>query len=142
MTMKKEDATVIPTHLGLILDGNRRWAREQGKPATEGHTEGLETLLNISLHAVDRGVKYISVYVFSTENWSRTQDEVSFLMGLVAKGIRKHLSTFDGAGIKLVMVGSRGGVDEKVLAVMMRRRKRRLITLALHSGFALIMADM
>lgn len=110
-----DTTATLPNHLGIILDGNRRWAKQQGKTTHEGHRQGLETFKDISLAAFDRGVKYVSAYVFSTENWQRTQEEVSFLMSLVNKGIEKHFETFHQAGIRLLMLGSREGVDAKIL---------------------------
>lgn len=110
-----DTTATLPNHLGIILDGNRRWAKQQGKPVHDGHRQGLETFKDISLAAFDRGIKYVSAYVFSTENWQRTQEEVSFLMSLVNKGIEKHFETFHKAGIRLLMVGSREGVDQKIL---------------------------
>lgn len=110
------DATAsLPNHLGIIMDGNRRWAKQQGLPTLKGHRQGLEVFKDISLAAFDRGIKYVSAYVFSTENWQRTEEEVSYLMSLVNRGITKHLDSFHQAGIKLVMLGTRAGVDEKIL---------------------------
>jgi undecaprenyl diphosphate synthase len=106
---------MTPTHLGIIMDGNRRWAKQHGRPTLEGHREGLEVFKDIALAAIERGIKFVSFYVFSTENWQRTQEEGSYLMGLVNRGIEKHLDTFHQAGIKLLMLGSREGVDAKVL---------------------------
>lgn len=97
------------------MDGNRRWAQQQGKPATHGHRQGLEVLKDVTLAAFERGITVVSAFVFSTENWQRTQEEVSYLMSLVGKGIEKHLATFDEAGIKLVMLGDRSGVDKAIL---------------------------
>lgn len=105
----------LPVHLGIILDGNRRWAKAKSKPTLEGHRQGLETFKDISLAAFERGIHYVSAYIFSTENWQRTQEEVSYLMGLVVKGIDKHFQTFHEAGIKLLMLGSREGLDQKIL---------------------------
>lgn len=107
-------------HLGLILDGNRRWARAQGLPVLEGHRRGMEVFKDVSLAAFDQGVTYVSAYIFSTENWSRTQEEVSYLMGLVVKAVEKHLATFHEANIRLVHLGSRQNLDKKVLAAIDR----------------------
>lgn len=110
-----EPTTVLPKHLGLILDGNRRWAKANGVPVLEGHRRGMEVFKDVSLAAFDRGVEYVSAYVFSTENWQRTQEEVSYLMGLVTKAVTKHLKTFHEAGVRIVMLGSEDRLDEKVL---------------------------
>lgn len=102
-------------HLGIILDGNRRWAKSQGLPTLEGHQKGAEVFKEISLAAFDRGIKYVSAYVFSTENWSRTQEEVSYLMKLVLKAVEKYLNEFQKHGIKIEMIGSRQGLSKDVL---------------------------
>ncbi|MEI7682966.1 MAG: polyprenyl diphosphate synthase, partial [Candidatus Saccharibacteria bacterium] len=106
----------IPTHLGIILDGNRRWAKRNGLPTLQGHRQGMDNFKDVSLAAFGRGVKFVSAYIFSVENWQRTQEEVSYLMNLVNKGIQKHLETYHQAGIKLVMLGSRQGIEKKILA--------------------------
>jgi undecaprenyl diphosphate synthase len=80
-----------PNHVGLILDGNRRWAKKHGKKTLEGHREGSEVFKTVSLGLFDRGAKYVSAYVFSTENWKRTEEEVSYLMGLVVRTVEKNL---------------------------------------------------
>ena len=82
-------------HLGLILDGNRRWAKASGRPTLEGHQQGSETFKTISLAAFERGIPYVSAYVFSTENWNRTEEEVSYLMKLLIKAIEKYLDEFN-----------------------------------------------
>jgi undecaprenyl diphosphate synthase len=109
------DTITLPTHLGIILDGNRRWAKQQGLPTLQGHRQGMDNFKDVSLAAFDRGIQYVSAYIFSTENWQRSQEEVSYLMSLISKGIQKHLATFHAANIKLVMLGSRQGIDAKIL---------------------------
>ncbi len=111
---------MIPKHVGIILDGNRRWAKAQGLPAVEGHRKGMEVFKDVSLAAFDRGVHYVSAYIFSTENWKRTEEEVSYLMGLVVKAVEKHLDTFHDAGIRLVHMGSRENLNAKVLEAIDR----------------------
>lgn len=96
---------VIPTHVGLILDGNRRWAKERGLPTLEGHRQGAEAFREVALEAFNRGVKYVSAYAFSTENWQRTEEEVGYLMRLFVKAVEKHLDTFDKANIRIVILG-------------------------------------
>lgn len=110
-----ETTKTLPMHIGFILDGNRRWAKANGKPTFEGHRQGLEALKEVSLAAFDKGIEYVSAYAFSEENWQRAQEEVSYLMGLAIKAMTKHLSTFHDAGVRLVMLGSRDRLDKKVL---------------------------
>lgn len=111
-------------HLGLILDGNRRWAKAQGLPTLEGHRRGAEVFKTISLAAFDRDIKYVSAYVFSTENWARTQEEVTYLMKLVIKAAEKYLDEFHQKGIRIVVLGSRDKLDKPVLAAIDRTTER------------------
>ena len=87
------------THLGIIADGNRRWAKEQGLPSIEGHKKGLEAIEKLVDGAAKAGIKYISFYVFSTENWGRSAEEVGYLMKLIKKkvfGLAKKLKEKNG----------------------------------------------
>ncbi len=104
-----------PKHVGIILDGNRRWAKNQGIPTLEGHRKGAEVFKDISLHAFDKGVEFLSAYVFSTENWSRTEEETSYLMKLVVKAVEKYLSEFHKKGIKIIVLGERSNLNSSVL---------------------------
>lgn len=105
----------IPRHIGYIVDGNRRWSKQHGIPAYEGHLAGYNTLQDIATATFDAGVEYMSAYIFSTENWKRSQDEVSRLMGLVLKLLTSDLYIFDENNIKLVVVGSRERVSPKII---------------------------
>lgn len=98
---------VVPRHLGLILDGNRRWARERGLPLMEGHKKGYENLETISDAAFAAGVEYVSAYVFSTENWNRTREEVAYLMKLLLWVVRHEVDNFHKHGIRLRTMGSK-----------------------------------
>lgn len=103
------------SHLGIILDGNRRWAKENNVPTLEGHRRGMEVFKDVSLAAFDNGIEFVSAYIFSTENWNRTKEEVSYLMNLVIKAVERHLDTFHKAGIRLVHLGSRENLNKSVL---------------------------
>jgi len=105
----------IPQHVGIIMDGNRRWAQERGLPTLRGHSRGQQTLRQIAHHAADKGVRYLSVYVFSTENWKRSQEEVGYLMRHVMVAHRKYLKEFMDDNFKIIMLGSREGLDANVL---------------------------
>lgn len=111
----KDDSTLVPNHVGYIVDGNRRWAKKHGIPSYEGHLAGYNTLKEVALATLEAGVKYASVYVFSTENWKRSEDEVSKLMGLVLKLVSSDLPEFQKHDVKLRVVGSREGVDSKII---------------------------
>jgi undecaprenyl diphosphate synthase len=105
----------IPRHLGIILDGNRRWAKARGLNTLEGHRAGSDTLKIITQAAFERGISYVSAYVFSTENWSRAQDEVSYLMNLAFKFATKEVHQLLENNVKVVVLGSEEHVDPKLL---------------------------
>lgn len=107
--------TEIPNHLGVILDGNRRWAKQNNLTSLEGHRRGSEVFRQISLDAFDLGIKYLSAFVFSTENWQRAKEETSYLMKLVVKAVEKYLNDFNDKGIKIVILGSKDGLSKSVL---------------------------
>jgi undecaprenyl diphosphate synthase len=109
------DISSVPAHVGIILDGNRRWAKQQGLPTLEGHRRGAETFKEVALHAFEKGVGTVSAYVFSTENWQRTEEEVGYLMQLVIKAVDQYLDEFHERGIKVVILGRREGLRKKVL---------------------------
>ncbi|HEX8182016.1 MAG TPA: polyprenyl diphosphate synthase [Candidatus Saccharimonadales bacterium] len=97
----------VPRHLGLILDGNRRWAHEHNLPPMEGHKQGYENLRTISDAAFAEGVEYVSAYVFSTENWNRTAEEVRYLMKLLLWVLKHEVDNFNKHGIRLRTLGSK-----------------------------------
>lgn len=101
-------------HLGIILDGNRRWAKEHGVTYLEGHRKGAEVFKEIAMHAFSKGIKYLSAYVFSKENTSRPDEEVSYLMKLVIKAVEKYLGEFDKKGIKIIVIGDRQSLSPSV----------------------------
>jgi undecaprenyl diphosphate synthase len=110
--------TIIPTHLGFILDGNRRWAKKHNLPTYEGHLAGYNALKDVILHAADRGVKFVSVYVFSTENWKRSQEEVSGLMSLALRIFKTDIKELLDNKIRVRILGDRTGIPPKVLKAM------------------------
>jgi len=106
---------VIPKHIGFIIDGNRRWAKKHGLPTYEGHLAGYNAIQEVALSAFSAGVEFVSAYIFSTENWKRSEDEVSKLMGLVLKLLTSDLQILDKNDIKLRVLGSRENVSERIL---------------------------
>lgn len=105
----------IPKHVGVILDGNRRWAKQHNLPTLDGHRQGAEVFKKVALAAFDRGVEYLSGYIFSTENWRRTEEEVAYLMKLVVKGVEQYLDEFHKRGIKIVCIGRKDQLSSSVL---------------------------
>lgn len=108
----------VPRHIGYIVDGNRRWAKRHGLPAYEGHLAGYNAIKDIAKATFDAGVEYMSAYVFSTENWQRSQDEVGRLMGLVLRLLSDDIPEFHKHNIRLRILGSREGVDPKIVAAI------------------------
>lgn len=100
-----ESSLVIPNHIAMIMDGNRRWARKRGLPTQIGHSEGAKTMQNIAEYLEELGVKYMTVYAFSTENWKRSKEEVDYLMQLLEKYIREFDKKIKGRNIRLKLVG-------------------------------------
>ena len=99
------DRENMPKHIAIIMDGNRRWARERGKPASFGHKEGAKTLEKIVRYANKIGLEYITVYAFSTENWKRAEDEVKALMLLLQNYLDEYSKRADTENIKVKILG-------------------------------------
>jgi undecaprenyl diphosphate synthase len=111
-SMKGSD---FPKHVGVIMDGNGRWARARGLPRTEGHREGLKTAKLIVKAAEDLGIKILSLYVFSTENWKRATDEVGFLMGLIKQHLSAELAFYRSNGIRVLHSGDADGLPKDIV---------------------------
>lgn len=99
------DKNKLPSHIAVIMDGNGRWAKKHGKPRVFGHKNGVKSVREVSEAAAELGIKYLTLYAFSTENWSRPALEISALMGLLVETIRKEVSTLNENNIKLVSIG-------------------------------------
>lgn len=95
----------IPVHIGFILDGNRRWARERGLPELEGHLEGRKRVKEIVKACKNRGIKIITLFVFSTENWKRSPQEVSFLLNLLEAALREDTPEVHQEGFRIKVLG-------------------------------------
>ena len=113
-SLSKIDPSVLPLHVGIIMDGNGRWAKKQGQPRTFGHTEGLKGAKEIAKAASDLGIRYLTLYVFSTENWKRTQEETGFLMGLIHSHIRQELDFYRENHIRVRLIGDRSGLAKQI----------------------------
>lgn len=116
----------IPYHVGIILDGNGRWATERGLKRSEGHKAGFETLKILSKRVFTRGVKVLSVFAFSTENFNRTKDEVDYLMNLFLKGFKSSIKEFNKNNIKVVFSGRKEPLSDKVYESMKSLEKETL----------------
>lgn len=104
----------LPQHVGYIVDGNRRWAKAHGLESQEGHFAGYKKLEDILLDTIDRGVPYVSAYIFSTENWHRSGPEVKYLMDLVVKILTEDLHIFIDRGVRLRIAGTRVRLSRRV----------------------------
>ncbi len=113
--MPNTQTATLPTHVGIILDGNRRWAADNGLPSLEGHRRGCDNLKNISIYAFENGVKYLSAYVFSTENWNRTKTEINYLMNLAYKMVTKDFKELHKKGIRVLWLGNPKNLSKKLL---------------------------
>ena len=100
------DPLKLPRHVGIIMDGNGRWATARGKPRSEGHLEGVKAAKRVVAAAAEAGLPFLSLYTFSTENWARAEEEVSYLMFLVRSYLRKEYDFYRRHGIRIVHSGN------------------------------------
>ena len=104
----------LPNHIAIIMDGNRRWAKEKNLPSIMGHKEGAQALRKIIRHSGKIGIKYLTVYAFSTENWKRTKEEVDYLMNLLIDSLNQYLSEALENDVTLNFIGNIKELPEKV----------------------------
>lgn len=102
-----EKLNKIPEHVSIIMDGNGRWARERGKERVNGHFEGVESVRAVTESCIELGVRYLSLFAFSEENWGRPDAEVQALMSLMARAARNELPVFMEHGVRFVVLGNR-----------------------------------
>jgi undecaprenyl diphosphate synthase len=107
-----------PSHVGVIMDGNGRWAASRGLPRLEGHRRGVEALRQTVRAAIDFGLDYLTVYSFSVENWTRPPEEISDLMGLLRRFIRNDLNELHRAGVKIKVIGIRDTLKPDIRALL------------------------
>lgn len=104
----------IPRHVAIVMDGNGRWAKRRYLPRVFGHKAGVDTLVKTVLACADRGIEHLTVFAFSSENWKRPAEEVSFLMGLVLVAVEKYLAKLAAQGVRIRMIGDRGQLTERL----------------------------
>ena len=107
-----------PAHVAIIMDGNGRWAKARGVPRLAGHRAGVEALRNVVRAAPELGVAYLTVYAFSSENWSRPKSEVSDLMGLLRIFIRRDLAELHQSGVRVRIIGDREGLEPDIRSLL------------------------
>jgi undecaprenyl diphosphate synthase len=104
----------VPRHVAIVMDGNGRWAKKRFMPRFFGHKQGVDALVRTVRACSDRGIEYMTVFAFSSENWKRSSDEVSGLMGLVLVAVSKYLTKLADEGVRIRIVGDRAAVSDKV----------------------------
>jgi len=112
------EANNIPVHVAIIMDGNGRWAQARGLPRIYGHQEGKRNVKRIVRHAANLGIKYLSLFAFSTENWKRPKEEVNGLMEILRLGLQEERPEFIREGINVVFFGDRSKLPKEVLEEM------------------------
>lgn len=122
--IKKEiDYNNLPSHIGIIMDGNGRWAKRRGLPRSAGHSAGADTLKKIVTECNNMGIKYITVYAFSTENWKRPKEEVDYLMNLLLSYLRDAEKTLAGENVVIRAIGSRKELSEEIQEQIIKTEK-------------------
>lgn len=111
--MRSATKEQLPKHIAVILDGNRRWAKEHGKSAQQGHRAGYNTLLKFVDSTFERGIEYLSIYLFSTENWRRESEEVSYIMDLALRVFEKDLLKLHKKGVRIHWLGRFDGLSDR-----------------------------
>lgn len=140
-------AKFYPEHVAIILDGNRRWAKRQGLPQLKGHQKGFENIRELVPYIIDKGVKYLSVFAFSTENFKRTEEEVKYLMDLFVDMFKKECDEIHNEDIKIVISGRRENLRPDVLEAIdyitekTKNNKRGVFNVCLNYGGQQEIAD-
>ena len=114
----------LPIHVAIIMDGNRRWAKARGLPNINGHKKGAEAVKVATETCIELGVKYLTIYAFSSENWKRPNDEVLYLMNLLQRYISKELNEINEKGIKLKFIGNLKGLSSRVQKTLANAEKK------------------
>ena len=117
---------VVPRHVAIVMDGNGRWARQRYMPRFFGHKQGVDALVRAVKLFADRGVQYLTVFAFSSENWKRPQDEVSGLMGLGLVAVSKYLTRLAGDGVRIRVIADRVAVADDADAHAVTGQARQL----------------
>jgi undecaprenyl diphosphate synthase len=126
----------MPRHVGIIMDGNGRWAAQRGLSRTEGHKRGVEAVRETVRAAAELGIEYLTLFSFSSENWSRPPAEVQFLFGLLRVFIRSDLATLHDEGVRIRLIGERMGIPADIAAMLDEAEKLT----AANTAFTLIVA--
>ncbi len=110
----EDEVTPVPRHVGIIMDGNGRWATRRGLPRTRGHRQGVQAAKRVTLEAINLGIEHLTLYAFSSENWRRSRREVSFLMALLGRHLRREYDFYRDNNVRVVHVGDIAGLPAEV----------------------------
>ena len=131
---------ILPVHVSMIMDGNGRWAKERGKERVYGHFEGVNSVRACVEAAIETGVKYLSLFAFSEENWSRPDEEVTTLMGLMVKAMSNEMDSLDNNGVRFVVLGNRDRLgqelNEEIDRCMKRTEDNDVLTLIIFLSYS------
>jgi undecaprenyl diphosphate synthase len=136
----REAGEAPPRHIAIIMDGNGRWAAKHGLPRSVGHRKGVEAVRRTVRAAIEIGIPYLTLYSFSSENWSRPPEEIDDLMGLMKRFIRRDLAELHQAGVRIVVIGERANVDPELMALidegceLTRENSRLTLVIAFNYG--------
>lgn len=115
---------VLPRHIGVIMDGNGRWATAQGKPRNEGHRAGVEALRRLVACAVEFEIDYLTIFSFSSENWTRPADEINAILGLMKRFVASDISKFVAHNVRVRILGRREGLSKAILQMIEQAESR------------------
>lgn len=127
----------VPVHIAIIMDGNGRWAKRRGMPRYAGHAYGAETFRRIANHCRDIGVRYLTVYAFSTENWKRSKEEVGALMQLILDFFASEIDELDEKNVRILILGDKAALPEKQRDTLIEAERRTAKNTGLHLNIAL-----
>ena len=134
------EGSLLPAHVGIIMDGNGRWAKKRGLPRKAGHVEGAKTFRKITRYCSEIGIKYLTVYAFSTENWKRPADEVGALMKLFKSYLEEAITDFKDDDIVVRFIGDKSGFSSELRELMdeneecSRDREGMVLNIAMNYG--------
>lgn len=132
--------TNIPKHIGFIMDGNRRWARAKGLPTLHGHKKGYDVMMKVGDWCLDKGVKILTVYAFSTENWDRSKKEIAYLMRLLKMALTKDINKLHKKNIKVRVIGRIGDLQKELQKAIIeameltKNNTRGILNIAINYG--------
>ena len=135
-SLSPQALAVLPTHVAVIMDGNGRWAKSRGLPRVEGHRQGAESVRHLVRSAAEVGIKYITLYAFSVENWNRPKDEVDTLMKYLARYLKNELAELDRNNVRLQVIGQIYRLPEFVQEQIQKTSQH----LARNNGLTLVLA--